>query len=809
MISADEPQPPAAAARFESLRAGFRAWLPGRVAWLVLASGAIGWGDYLIEQREPLALRSQSLLTWGVINKIEIVNLENAASAMGLFLVGALLWLAAGGARQYAAGSAPAPSPRPVQWKWTRPAFAVLGLLYTFLIVELALHSSAPFLAWLWVGVLCGVTSLFFVLDRNSQVSLSPGLSRIDLAWLAGLFALALIIGTFALREIPAILIGDEGTFWEAARAIASGQYKPSFFDLGVYTFPIASSIFQAAVMRVVGVNVFGWRFSSVLPAAAAVLPVYLLGREWFDRRVGVVAALLMTANPYFLAFARLGYNNSQALLPAALSIYLWVLAVRKSSLLYGWLAGFAALAGFYTYIAAWIGLVTIGLGTGLWWLMRRIDRRALLFHGGTVLLAVMLVAGPRIAFDMSGKTQDGLTFKLVESSFFYSFYGKAYYSTTDLYDVHPPIHLGQEDIFFEPEIYGELIYRGIVRTAVEVFDPLILTDRFMTSGFAGVLAPVFFVLGLAIAIRHWRQPRFNLALIWLSAGLMLLSALNAFPPSATHAVSVIPVLALLAGLGLVSAADQLTAWARGGLGTAARGSLILLAAGAGLTLGLQRYFVHLPDQYRPNFQDVASWIAWQNQKPLDILYVQEGGNPPPAKYAVDSGMSSDSFQQLTPSDFSNLRAYDGGGRALLILFPADPDGSILAHARQLLGEGARVQEYFDQNHALTGYAVTNAPVQLQPAYGLLEGLKSLMNAPLLALIGGLLLLAILCAVYRSPGPSGLPALRFSISDEGAGAAAATVLTLSLRLPGRRDAPDQSGRAQARRDESHGDEPGK
>jgi 4-amino-4-deoxy-L-arabinose transferase-like glycosyltransferase len=121
---------------------------------------------------------------------------------------------------------------------------------------------------------------------------------------------LGIAMGAYALHDIPSVMVQDEGAFWENARAIALKQFQPVFFDSGVYTFPVASTILQGWLMRLFGVTVWGWRFASVLMGVAAVIPLYLLGKEWLGRRVAIVTCILMLANPYFLSFARLGYNN-------------------------------------------------------------------------------------------------------------------------------------------------------------------------------------------------------------------------------------------------------------------------------------------------------------------------------------------------------------------------------------------------------------------------------------------------------------------------------------------------------------------
>jgi 4-amino-4-deoxy-L-arabinose transferase-like glycosyltransferase len=92
-----------------------------------------------------------------------------------------------------------------------------------------------------------------------------------------------------------------------------------------------------------------------VIAGVFVVIPLYLLAKEWFGRVVAIVACVLMIANPYFISFSRLGYNNSQSLFPITLSIYFFALAARKGSYFYLWWSGLVAGFGFYTYSATLI----------------------------------------------------------------------------------------------------------------------------------------------------------------------------------------------------------------------------------------------------------------------------------------------------------------------------------------------------------------------------------------------------------------------------------------------------------------------
>ncbi|MHC1784751.1 MAG: ArnT family glycosyltransferase [Anaerolineaceae bacterium] len=194
---------------------------------------------------------------------------------------------------------------------------AILGFfLFIILTVRMFLLQVSlldPIL-WLLVLALAG----FAIASREKQIRGGiPAwtITRTDVILLILLVAGGLLVSSFRLTTHPNMLMGDEGNFFDTARSIAVGEYLPSFFDMGVYSYPVASSYWQGLIMNWFGVSLWSWRFSSVLIAVLTIIPLYLLGLEMFGRRTAVLASICFLAAPYFLAFARLGYNNSQAML--------------------------------------------------------------------------------------------------------------------------------------------------------------------------------------------------------------------------------------------------------------------------------------------------------------------------------------------------------------------------------------------------------------------------------------------------------------------------------------------------------------
>jgi 4-amino-4-deoxy-L-arabinose transferase-like glycosyltransferase len=605
--------------------------------------------------------------------------------------------------------------------------------LFALLIFTLAQHKYAPILAWLWVYILILQTLLLRRREKENGINLSPNIAHIDLLWMAGLFVAGLILGAFALNDIPNIMIPDEGAFWETARAIATGEFKPDFFAFGVYTFPVASSLFQGWVMRFVGANLWGWRFASVLAGTFTVIPLYLLAREWFDRRVAVVAALLMITSPYYLSFARMGYNNSQSLFPVVLCLYFWSLGYKRASSLYYWLAGIAAGLGFYTYPASWLGLVTVISVMILFTLIRRIQVRQALPTIMIFVTSITVTALPRIVYGASSDNPEPLFYKMVETSFVSNFYGSAYYSPEELHPEGDGHLLGSNEIFYAPDIYRTLLTRSTVRTLAALFDPFLVTEHFMVTNFAGgFLAAIGLALGLSFSLRNLKQTRSILMLTWLGAGLFFLSIIAAFPPRHTHLVTIIPVLALLSAVGFVASLDTLASelqnkW-KSNLIPWGQMGVILLFSGALVAGGIKQYFSLMPERNPPLFEDIVSWIAWRTEEPLTIVYIgADTEKPHRVQYHVDTRMVPHKYVSTTPADFR---------------WRDVPFGSIVFYEQQEERVPPPPLEFgtsttYTLHGEVIGKAWTNTDIDLQPAlpFSSTSGRPSISNFLLYALL--------------------------------------------------------------------------
>jgi 4-amino-4-deoxy-L-arabinose transferase-like glycosyltransferase len=713
--------------------------------WLFAGLASIAFGQYLMEGRDTIGRHSVSAEILNAVYRLQIINYDNAYHAMPYFIFGIFVFLLAGTPPHWKINS----NDRVIKWPEWNPKLSRSNLwnilagtaIMAFLFIQLGKHQYASPYVVLWLIGLLLFTQIFWRWDKATNINLSPGVTTTDIFWMLILFTFGLAFSSFALQDHPITIIPDEGPFWETAQAIATRDYQPVPFDSGIYTFPIASSIYQAWVMRIFGISLWGWRFSSVLAAVATVIPLYLLAREWFDRRVGIVACVVMLANPYFLVFARLGYNNSQTLFPATFCIYLFAVSIRKGSMLYLWLTALTAGLAFYTYFAAWIGAATLLLGNIYLLIRRHTHWKSALAIISLLFLGWVVACAPRLAFIASGNHKEGLFFKIFESSFANAYYAQAYYTDAELTKSMPLVKAtGNIMLFYDPMIYGELLARGVIRTFLVMFDPFIVNERFMTSSLAGVISPVFFLIGLALSLRNWKQIRFGLLLIWLFSGTILLSVIGAFPPQYTHLVSIIPVIALMTGIGLIGIMDRFKEYLptnRTAFRSIMTNGLIGFILAITIYCGTIRYFVTVPKVYPPWFEDIVAWVAWRTEKPVEIVYVGDVNTTHRIEYLIDAHVIPHTYRSIDTKNFSPNTDLDPN-TPTIVFYEAGPERNPAILYQSPKGYDT-LTSYYYKGSVIIGFALTNTEVNLHPGSGLNNGLHSLTDTSIRYLLAGLL----------------------------------------------------------------------
>jgi hypothetical protein len=197
---------------------------------------------------------------------------------------------------------------------------------------------------------------------------LYPARSRLFNCW--ELLALSLVaLFSFALYAHDATAwyfawIGDEWSFYEAARTIGEDPTLNIFQQSGVYNIhPVMDSVFQSSTMHLFGPNVLGWRASGAVAFSVTVFPLYLLARLVGSRLAACIAVSLYVPCHVVLAYAHIGYNQPDAVFPLVAALAAFVAARVYVAPRYLFLAGIFAGVGWYTFFSARAGIALILIG--------------------------------------------------------------------------------------------------------------------------------------------------------------------------------------------------------------------------------------------------------------------------------------------------------------------------------------------------------------------------------------------------------------------------------------------------------------
>ncbi|HSJ90162.1 MAG TPA: glycosyltransferase family 39 protein [Anaerolineales bacterium] len=174
-----------------------------------------------------------------------------------------------------------------------------LAALAIFLFVKFG-ESTVIILIWI-------ASILFLFLATLKDVRIARLHLREDWIYpaaLAGLLVIAAWTRLYKLTTLPYNFDGDFASVGLEARAILTGQYK-HIFAFGWADIPILGYFPPYLTMKLFGDNLFGLNTSGVIEGLLVIVGVYLLGRDLFQPRVGLLAAALLTISYAHLAASR------------------------------------------------------------------------------------------------------------------------------------------------------------------------------------------------------------------------------------------------------------------------------------------------------------------------------------------------------------------------------------------------------------------------------------------------------------------------------------------------------------------------
>lgn len=180
---------------------------------------------------------------------------------------------------------------------WT--ALALISAAYAMLRFVKAGEDRLVDAAWL-----ASVLALFVGQWRSRSQHERLPRGKVRAAVVLLLLAVALGSRIYHLGTLPYNFDGDYADFGLQARAIALGE-EQRLFAYGWAAIPLMGYMPAALTMRIAGPGLVGLYLAGVIEGLLTIVAVYLLGRDLFGPRAGILAAALLTISYTHLHFSR------------------------------------------------------------------------------------------------------------------------------------------------------------------------------------------------------------------------------------------------------------------------------------------------------------------------------------------------------------------------------------------------------------------------------------------------------------------------------------------------------------------------
>jgi len=381
--------------------------------------------------------------------------------------------------------------------------------------------------------------------------------------------ALGAALRFWRLDALPPGLYHDEGYYALDALKVIEGA-RPVYFPDNNGREPLFIYLLALSI-RVLGRNPYAVRLPAAIVGALLIPAAYGLGRAMFNRRAALLGAAITAFTFYPVSLSRIGFRAGTLPLAAALAVSVtWVAFSRRDA---RWAALGGALYGLtlYTYLAARLTPLALGLFAAYFWLTgqardwRDWSRWLLAFGGAALIVALPLLSYafqfPEVFFKRSGElsifSYDDYPQRLVQNIFavpgMFWFTGDSFSRPRQNIPGRP---------FFDP-VMGVFAAVGLVFCFHQL--------RRVPAGAEAKTGPR---AGASAGAGASPAPMV-LMLVWI--GVMLLpTALTVEAPYFLRAVGILPFVSFLPALGLETTMRWLETRGRAGWGAVLAGLALL-----------------------------------------------------------------------------------------------------------------------------------------------------------------------------------------------------------------------------------------
>ena len=417
--------------------------------------------------------------------------------------------------------------PHPSDWDWLIGAGGCYGL-------SLLLYLSTGENIWV-DGLWCASIGLTLIpLWRRARAMRDAK----EMVWWEWALVAALTVIGFGLRywqltEIPSRVDNDVALMGtHALELIRNGNYNWIGFSDSAHLLSYDQSL--AWSMRLFGHDHYGLVIRSVIAGTLTLPLVFLLGRELFSRRVGLIAMALLTISYTHIHFSRILFGPTTTFF-AVLIFYFLVRGLRTGQTPWFASAGVSMGLGLLIYDSSRVIPAVVLAVVGWLWLWRRPVFQGHLQNWGVFFLAALFAFGPMLGFafqDFNSFVGRGNSVALWSPVVWE--HETSSYGTTSVTDV---IVEQVRHTFLTLHLYGD-------------GSPHFMLPRPMVDPLTAALC----ALGASLCLLRLRSIQYFIPLVWVFLTFVLGGVITYDPPYWPHLNVALPAIVMMAGI----AADRL-----------------------------------------------------------------------------------------------------------------------------------------------------------------------------------------------------------------------------------------------------------
>ncbi|NMC36431.1 hypothetical protein GYA49_05305 [Candidatus Beckwithbacteria bacterium] len=446
------------------------------------------------------------------------------------------------------------------------------------------------------------------------------------------IIVIALTVRFVGLESLSPPLNRDEAAIGYNAYSLLQtgkdehGQSWPlAFKSIGDYKMP--GYIYASVIpIKVFGLNVFAVRFWSALAGVSLVLALYLLAKNLAlykdgkkNEAIALLAAFLLTINPWHIHFSRLGFEAN-----LNLALFLWALWGFLQSFKKPWfllLSSVLLVAMQFTYSSSFVFLPLFMAGLIILFWKKLLARPKIILIISVIILGLGSLLAFRSVLSVS-QAKQGITI----------------FSDPGVIDTfnHARFALAQKNPLLaklwlnKPFYFGRMLFKNYVMTFSLGF---LWQNKYNHpwhvipgQSYFYILDLLFLPIGLLTLLFFLIKSKTNIKnilLVWLWLFLSpAASAITTDAPHATRSLYLIPVLIITIAIGFIKVVDFLnqktkTKWLPYGL-------FLALYFSQSIYAGYQ-YIYLFPKKYAPElFAGIKPAITYISQKQDErLVYVQ------------------------------------------------------------------------------------------------------------------------------------------------------------------------------------------